>query len=131
MADDWGLEREGTWEKTWIKDSSLAHRHKRSRLRSGVFRRGPDQAVVRALFHDVRRPARRAGNDKNGREQRRRNVAAAISNGAEEIEIGKNLLLAPHHRFDAIGDGKQVSVGVISGQSLREFLDGRRARVAR
>src|SRR5688572_5196116 len=109
--------------------STLLDRHERLWFRSGVIRRGPDQPIVRALFQDVRRPPGRTRDDKNRREEWCRDAAKAIGHGAEEIEIGENLFLAPHHPFNAFGNRKQISILVISCQFTGQFLDGSSAWV--
>src|ERR1700722_12439670 len=82
--------------------SAFAEGHVRARLRADVFGGGADEAVVAALFDDVRGPAGDARDDKDRREHRRGNAAETIGGGAVEIEVWEHFLFAPHHGLDSL-----------------------------
>src|SRR5580765_4689818 len=72
---------------------------------SDVFGGGANEAVIAALFHNMSCPSGGAGDDEEWSEHRCWNAAEMERGGAVKIEIRKKFFLAPHHGFDALGNG--------------------------
>ena len=88
-----------------------------------------DQAIVSALFDDMRRPARDAGDDKEWREHRRWNTTQVVCAGAVKIEVGEKFFLAAHDLLDALGHGVKSFVSTRFREFLRPCFDNVGARI--
>ena len=77
----------------------------------------------------MRGPTGRARDDEQRREHRRRHAHHVIGACAEPVEIGEHFFLAPHHRFNTIGDVEKFHVARILRQPPRDFFDHHIARV--
>ena len=82
---------------------------------AGVIRRRTDQTVVSTLFEYVRGPTGDARENEQRRVERSRNVEESVKDGAVEIEIWKDSLLALHDSFDPFGDSQQPSIFIAGG----------------
>ena len=60
------------------------------------------------LLKNVRGPTGDARKDEDRREHRRRDAEEMVGGGAEEIEIGKEILLTFHYGLDALRDGVEM-----------------------
>src|SRR5215813_828587 len=88
-----------------------------------------NQPVISALFDDVRRPARDAGDDKKWRKHRRRNTTKVVSAGAVKIEVGEEFFLAAHNLLDALRYRVEPFVSACFSEFLRPCFDNVGARI--
>ena len=77
----------------------------------------------------MRRPAAGARDDEQGGKHRRRHPHPVVGHGRIPVEVCKHLLLAHHHRLDALGDLEHPHVARLLRQLARDFLDDLVARI--
>src|SRR6478672_13029637 len=104
--DDPSSPRPGRGERARVRgtESPLIDRLEMPALGSGVDGGRPDDLIVDALLHHVRRPASRARYDEYRREHWRGNAHLVVRHGGKPVEVREHLALAHHYRLDALRD---------------------------
>src|SRR5690554_440872 len=115
----------------WItrKSSSLRDVDPLCAFWAHVFRAWADDAVLRALFLHVRGPAGDAGHDEDWGEEFGGDAHEVVGAGVEEVGVGEQFLLAPHHFLDALGDRIEPGVPHVVGEAFGPGFDEGVARV--
>ena len=98
-------------------------------LRPDVLGARADQAVVRVLLEDVRRPARDAADREDRREQVDRDAERVVGGRRVEVDVRVQLLLRLDQRLDALRHLEPVRLAGALAEIARHLPQVRRARI--